>query len=99
MTKKLKFNFSEFEHVNHLWPCFVEKLGLFKAQQAVRQAADLQRMNGDNDTIPVLLVETCGIALANIHLLHHQTGFSFYDKGMLLILSKKEKLFQLLFDA
>ena len=35
-------DFAALSTVNHLWPAFVERLGLDKAQRAVRQALDLQ---------------------------------------------------------
>ena len=82
--------------MNSLWPSFVQRLGLDKARQAVRQALDLQRMNGSTETLPVLFFETCGLALVNVTLMRQQTGFNLYDKNMILIISTKEKLLQLL---
>ena len=89
-------DFSECLPVNNLWPQLVEKLGLDKAQNAARQALDLQRMNGDLRTIPVLLFETCGLALASLDSVRRDTGFSCSGKDMVLILSTKQHLVQLL---
>ncbi len=89
-------DFSGFSPANNLWPQLVAKLGVEKSQHAVRQALDLQRMHGDIGTIPVLLSGTCGIALANIELLHLQTGFSKNIEGMVLIVDIKSKFLQLL---
>ncbi len=82
--------------VNYLWPKFVEELGIDRAQKAVHQALDLQRMQGTLGTLPVLLFETCGLALARIDLIRKKTGLSCHSEGMVLILSTKESLFQLL---
>ena len=48
------FDFVNCEHVNYLWPDLVERLGSAKAQVAVRQAIDLQLMQGNKNTLPVL---------------------------------------------
>ena len=96
MTFLVQVNFSEFSHVNYLWPRFVENLGLEKAQKAVHQAIDLQRMNASHTTLPVLLFETCGVALVSIDLIHRHTGIFFKSQDIILILSNKKKLLQLL---
>ena len=54
---------ASFTPVNDLWPQLVERLGLERSGRAVRQALDLQAMRGDATTLPVLLLETCGLAL------------------------------------
>tara|TARA_Y100001968_G_scaffold316346_1_gene344071 strand:- start:189 stop:488 length:300 start_codon:yes stop_codon:yes gene_type:complete len=89
-------NLSDCKPVNHLWPHMVEKLGPKPANNAVRQALDMQRMQGNSNTLPVLIMQTCGIALVSIDLIHQQTGFSCRDQGIILILSKKDKLIQLI---
>ncbi len=96
MTNSLFVDFSEWDHVNSLWPGFIHRLGLERAQQAVRQALDLQLMNGNSDTLPVLFFETCGLALVNVDLISQQTGLSFHDNNLILIISKKERRLQLL---
>ena len=82
--------------VNHLWPAFVDRLGIDKAQRAVRQALDLQGMRGHDGTLPVLLTETCGLALARTDLVREQTGLNAHGERMVLLLSVREQTIQLL---
>tara|TARA_Y100001968_G_C18830998_1_gene469110 strand:+ start:220 stop:510 length:291 start_codon:yes stop_codon:yes gene_type:complete len=86
---------SSFSSVNDLWPKLVDRLGLEKSQQAIRQALDIQRMNGDPNTLPVILFETCGLALVNVQSLR-ETGLSSQKKDMIIILSKKENILQII---
>ncbi|MFL0770442.1 MAG: hypothetical protein AB8B70_07755 [Prochlorococcus sp.] len=86
----------DYVHVNHLWPLLVERLGLEKSQQAVKQALDLQRMAGNKSTLPVLFSETCGIALADIQFLRHQTGLACNGERMVLLVNPREKIMQLI---
>ena len=96
MSNSFFVDFAECSHVNYLWPQFVEMLGLEKAKHAVVQALDLQRMHGDEGTLPVLLSETCGIALLSVELLRCQIGFACHGESMVLMLSTKQKVVQLL---
>ena len=96
MTYFSSVDFAGAQSVNYLWPQLVEKLGLDKAQKAAHQALDLQRMNGNHQTIPVLLYETCGIALVNIDLIRRNTDYLCHGKCLILILSTKDALIQLL---
>ncbi len=96
MIYSTSIDFARFEPVNYLWPQLIEKLGLDKAQMAARQALDLQSMSGSLKTMPVLLYETCGLALVNIDLFQKNTGFSCHGEGLILILSTKDILVQLL---
>ena len=96
MTYFSSIDFAGVQTVNYLWPQLVERLGLDKAQKAAHQALDLQRMNHNYKTIPVLLYETCGIGLVNIDLLRRNTGYTCYGEGLILILSTKDALVQLL---
>ncbi len=82
--------------VNHLWPSFVEKLGFERAQTAVQQALDLQSMQGDNNTLPVLFLETCGLALTSFDNLRCETGLSFEGSRIVLLFSNKSRSVQLL---
>lgn len=82
--------------VNHLWPAFVDRLGVDKAQRAVRQALDLQGMRGHDGTLPVLFSETCGLALASTDLVREQTGLNAHGERMVLLLSVREQTIQLL---
>ncbi len=92
-------DFSECTPVNHLWPALVERLGSEKAQQAVRQALDLQGMSGQRGSLPVLFVETCGLALASSDLLREQTGLNGHGHRMVLLFSRREQCLQLLQQA
>ena len=92
------FNFDKCFISNDLWPDFITKIGISKAQLAVRQALDLQRMQGSTLTLPVLIFETCGTALVHSHVIKTHIGFSFVEQGMLLIYSNKLNAIQLLRD-
>ena len=65
MNKSPFLDFDKCILSNQLWPDFINKIGIFKAKSAVRQALDLQRMQGSFSTMPVLILETCGTALVN----------------------------------
>lgn len=93
------FDFAAFKAVNHLWPALVEQLGVVRSQQAVRQALDLQGMHGKEGTVPVLFVETCGIALASSVLLREETGLNAHGSGMVLLLSKRAQELQLIWGV
>tara|TARA_B100000945_G_C20130151_1_gene478996 strand:+ start:216 stop:515 length:300 start_codon:yes stop_codon:yes gene_type:complete len=92
------FEFDKCYISNELWPNFINKIGFFKAKLAVRQALDLQRMQGNPSTLPVLILETCGTALVNSQLIKNYIGFTQVEKGMLLIYSHKLNAIQLLLD-
>ena len=83
---------------NELWPDFINKIGIHKAKLAVRQALDLQIMQGTKSTLPVLILDTCGTALVNSRLIKTHIGLSHLEQGMLLIYSNKLKSIQLLRD-
>ncbi len=90
---------SSFTPVNYLWQHLVERLGLDKAQSAARQALDLQSMHGDRGTLPVMIYETCGLALISVESLHHVIGFTLKNQSTLLLISTKNHTFQLLKQA
>ena len=92
----LRVDFAGCSPVNHLWPQFVERLGSEKAQQAVRQALDVQAIHGGSGTLPVLVVETCGSALASTDLIREQIGLNVHGDRMVLLLSTRQMLVQLL---
>ena len=83
---------------NDLWPDFISKIGFIKASLAVRQSLDLQRMQGSNSTLPVLILETCGTALVNSQAVKTCIGLSCLEQGMVLIFSSKSNAIQLLRD-
>ena len=81
---------------NDLWPDFINKIGFIKAKLAVRQSLDLQKMQGSNSTLPVLILETCGTALVNSQAIKTFIGLSYLEQGMVLIFSSKLTAIQLL---
>ena len=81
---------------NDLWPDFINKIGFIKANLAVRQSLDLQRMQGSTSTIPVLILETCGSALIESQSIKTYIGISYLEQGMVLIFSSKSNAIQLL---
>ena len=98
MTNTSPFDFEQCSLSNDLWPNFINQIGLFKANLAVRQSLDLQRMQGSASTLPILILETCGTALVDSHAVKACIGFSYLEEGMVLIFSSKLKAIQLLRD-
>ena len=92
------FDFDQCSISNELWPNFISKIGISKAKLAVHQALDLQKMQGNSFTLPVLILETCGAALVNSQVVKTHIGLSYIEKGMLFIYSKKLNSIQLLRD-
>ena len=83
---------------NDLWPDFINKIGISKAKLAFRQALDLQKMQGNPSTLPVLIMETCGTALIHSQVVKTHIGLSYIEQGMILIYSNKLNAIQLLRD-
>ena len=96
MTCFFSLELADYLPVNHLWPELVDKLGVNRAQKAVRESLDLQLMHGSTYTLPVLLVETCGLALVRVDAVREKIGFSCHVPGMVLLLSTKDNMVQLL---
>ena len=92
------FNLDQCSLSNDLWTDFINKIGLIKANLAVKQSLDLQRMQGSILTLPVLFLETCGTALVNSQAVKTYIGLSYLEQGMVLIFSSKLKAIQLLRD-
>tara|TARA_Y100001968_G_C18956348_1_gene525571 strand:+ start:133 stop:438 length:306 start_codon:yes stop_codon:yes gene_type:complete len=92
------FDFEKCFLSNYLWIDFINNIGISKAKLAVSQAFDLQRMQGNSLTIPVLIFETCGTALVNSQIVKTHIGLSYVEHGMLLIYSNNLKAIQLLRD-
>ena len=92
------FNLDQCSLSNDLWTDFINKIGLIKANLAVRQSLDLQRMQGSTYTLPVLILETCGTALVNSEAVKTYIGLSYLEQGMVLIFSSKLNSIQLLRD-
>ena len=74
------FDFDNCLLSNELWPCFINKFGISKARLAVSQALDLQRMQGSEFTLPVLIMETCGTALVNSKVIKTHIGLSYVEQ-------------------
>ncbi len=98
MKNTSRINLEKCSLSNKLWPDFINKIGLVNANLAVRQSLDLQRMQGSNTTLPVLIFETCGTALVDSHAVKTYVGLSYIDQGMVLIFSSKLNAIQLLKD-
>ncbi len=96
MTDIFSIDFSKFNTVNYLWPQMVDRLGLYKARSVFRESRDLQRMYGNEGTMPVIFEETCGLALAHIDLIRDQIGMSCDGSYMVLVLSIPKMAIQLL---
>ena len=88
-------DFSACEPVNDLWPSLVDRLGPGTSQRAVRQALDLQAMQGSDGTLPVLFCETCGLALASTDLLREQTGLNSHGDRFVVLFSSRSATVQL----
>jgi len=98
MKNTSHFNFDQYSLSNDLWPDFINKIGFVKANLAVRQSLDLQRMQGSSSTLPVLILETCGSALVDYQAVKTYIGLSYLEQGMVLIFSSKLNAIQLLRD-
>ncbi len=89
---------SKCQPVNHLWPDLLVLLGLNKANQLVRQAIDLQHMQGKAGTLPVVFINTGGIAFISFEVLKKQTGLSLEGDRKILLFSPKAKCYQILHE-
>ena len=98
MKNTSPFNLDQCSLSNDLWSDFINKIGFIKAQLAIRQSLDLQRMQGSNSTLPVLILETCGTALVNSEAVKTCIGLSYLEPGMILIFSYQLNAIQLLRD-
>ena len=98
MNNSSFFDFDKCLLSNNLWPHFINNIGTFKAKLAVRQALDLQKMQGTSSTLPILIIETCGTALVNSEIIRTHIGLSYVQPGMILIYSNKLNSIQLLRD-
>ena len=83
--------------VNHLWGDLLERLGLERSTRATQQALDLQAMRGSASTMPVVLVETCGMGLVERGALRRATGLPWPEgNGAVLLLSRPRLELQVL---
>jgi len=91
-----QLDFAALDPLYHLWPAFAEHLGSEKAQLAGRQPLDLHGMRRHQAPWPVLFTETGGLALASTDLVREQTGLNAHGERMVLLLSTREQVIQLL---
>ncbi len=91
-----EFDLSDCNLDNFLWTDLSKILGYEKASQAINQALDLQNMTGSKETLPILFMDTCGIALFTISALRHQTGLTIFGTDKVLIFSRRKKSFQII---
>ena len=96
MKNTSALNLDECTISNELWPNFINRIGFIKANLAIRQSLDLQRMHGSHSTLPILILETCGSALIDSTAIKTYIGLSCLEQGMVLIFSSKLKAIQLL---
>ena len=83
--------------VNHLWGELVERLDLERSTRAAQQTLDLQAMRGSGSTLPVVLVETCGMALVERGALRRSTGLPWPEgPGAVLLISRPRQELQVL---
>tara|TARA_Y100001968_G_scaffold326595_1_gene369946 strand:+ start:308 stop:604 length:297 start_codon:yes stop_codon:yes gene_type:complete len=80
---------------NNLLNTLINKIGLTKAEKAISQSMDLQRMQGTLTTIPILILETCGSGLVSLDSIRSYTGITSLDNKVVLIFSSKYKSFQI----
>ncbi len=86
--------------VNHLWTDLLKEFGLDKAKQMMSQAINLQKMQGNTKTIPVLFVKTGGVALTTYKLLRLQTGITLNENDSEVILyTQKSSSYQVLHET
>ena len=96
MENNKTFNLDQSSISNDLWSDFINKIGFIKANLAIRQSLDLQKMQGSTSTLPVLILETCGTGLINSKAVKTFIGLSYLEQGMVLIFSSKLKAIQIL---
>ncbi len=92
----LAIDLQNFEYVEYLWPQLVQRLGIDKSYLGIRQALDMQEMQGSIMTLPVLFYETCGLALIDIDLVSQYLERIPMKTNAVLILSIKVKKLQII---
>ncbi len=99
MRKSIPLDLDNYSISNELWSTFINQIGISKARLAIKQSLDLQYMQGNKYTLPVLILETCGSALVRIETLRSLTGLPSFGQGMVLIYSTKYNSLQLLRES
>ncbi len=91
-----QLDLSEYKPVNFLWNKLCTEIGKDRALKAICQANDVLNMTAREEVLPVLFLETCGVALVNIQLIRKQTGLCIHGNKQILIVSNKTGSFQLI---
>ena len=84
------------KHVNNLWIDLINSVGMVKAKQAIQQSLDLQKMQGSSETLPLLLVRTCGIGLVLHSSVNKSLRLPTYEKNIILLYDSSFQHIQLL---
>ncbi len=95
---KTKLDLSTCKPTNNLWSDFVKTFGIEKAHQAVREAINLQRMQGDLYSLPIFFISTGGIALISFETLKKQTGLNLETSNKILLYCHKRKSYQVIHE-
>ena len=86
---------SSFSIVNDLFNDFVNKYGFSRSKLAFQQCINLQKMQGTENTLPVLIWETCGTGLIDIDIVKKYTGLNLNSYKFVLLFSSKFKSIQI----
>ena len=97
--KTIQIEFSKYASVNFLWSELIEDYGFDKARKIVSQAIDIQKMNGTNNTMPIIFSGTGGLALLPIQMLKKEDFKISHNENQVLIFNLKRKSFQILNEA
>mgnify|MGYP001107581154 FL=1 len=97
--KNINIELSKYLAVDFLWTDLIEKFGLDKANKLVKQAIDLQKMQGSHDTIPIIFTGTGGLALIQEESFKYEKRDSKTKPTQVLIFNMKMKSFQILHEA
>ena len=92
----MRVNFSTSLPVNNLWQQLLKNFGSEKANKAIQEALDLKKMHGHQNSLPVLFVNTGGVALTSIQFFKSQTGIALYGNGEIVLFCSKTKSFQIM---
>ncbi len=95
----INYSFIDFQDcklVNNLLNTLIGNIGFDKTKMAINQSIDLQRMHTSSYTIPVLIMETCGSALASLDNTLSEVVINSIHHNLVVILSSRNKEFQLI---
>ena len=86
---------SSFSLSNNLFGDFISKYGITRSNLAFQQCINLQRMHGNDNTLPVLIWGTCGAGLIDIYTVKKYTGLKSISCKFILLYNYKSRLIQL----